>query len=202
VVYADPELEERAAALMKENGDLAAGKAALEAEVGRLTLRYVIQGHASGPVQAPPRPPDPPGHPAPVPVLAQGDTLDLELEGVGLQGPKGAQLALATVAARRASDQALLLRRLLTAPVTQLAVDEAIGGMPPAKAVRDWRLGGAVGVSEDGLRDGWRASAILARRVRLFGDDRLLFLEPTVGPKRLASGERAWTGSLSVGAIF
>jgi hypothetical protein len=145
VVAGDSELKAQATELLERNADLAAGKTAAEAEVGRLTLRYVIHGRVSGPIQAKSRPPDPSGATPPVPVLAQGDVIDLELEGVGLEGPRGAQLALATVAARRGSDGEILLRRLLTAPVTQVAVDETIGGAPPVRPGRSWRAGPIVG---------------------------------------------------------
>lgn len=201
-VAADAELERKAADLLRENADLRAGKAALEAEVGRLTLRYVVQGRVSGRVDAPPRPPDPPGAPASTPVLAQGDVLDLELEGVGLQGPRGAQLALATVAARRGSDGALLLRRLLTAPATQASVDEQLGGAPPAKPSRWWRAGPTLGVTEDGLRDGWRAGVAGTGRVRLFGEDREALVHVQAGPKRFMDGQRAASFGASVGVLW
>jgi hypothetical protein len=136
VAASDADLKAKAAALLRENTELREGKAALEAEVGRMTTRWVVQGKGSGKVNAKPRPQDPPGSPPAVPVLAQGDELQLELEAVGLQGPRGAPLALATVAARRGSDGALLLRTLLTAPATQAEVDEGIGGAPPAKPSR------------------------------------------------------------------
>jgi hypothetical protein len=119
-----------------------ARKAVPGAKVGGVT-RAAVEGAA----HASPRPGDPAGSPAMVPILADGDGLRLEVVDVRLEGPAGGRYAAGSQRAVRLSDGAELLARPWTAPVV-----DAVEVAPPAPAAkRDLRLGlvggGAAGAS-------------------------------------------------------
>lgn len=183
--------------------DLQAAVDAAQAEVGRLTVKYVIHAEASGKTRAvPPRP----GEPArlvetvssaedalPPVQLREGDGLRLVLDSAIVSGRRGAESVHGFQEAIRESDGASLLRVPFDVPVT-VALESSKAVCAEAAPARKWRAGPIGGMTTRG----WEIGGAYTRKVNVFGYEPETLVLGRGGPDR-AGGVQA---GVAVGVLF
>jgi hypothetical protein len=147
---------------LRGNAELQLSLARARKAVPGVKVRGVTTAAVEGAAHATPRPADPPGAKPPVPILADGDGLRLEVVDVRLQGPAGGRYAAGSQRAVRLSDGAELLAR----PWTAAVVDAVEVPQCPAAPRRDLRFGPELGGAAGGGGAAWDAGAQLLYRER------------------------------------
>lgn len=173
-----PVLDEEGERAKRENPALRAELDRAQKALGKLKLELLARART---VPAP----------AAVPVAA-GEPLELGADLALTRSPAGAHLLVGTLEARLASG-ALLVRQPFSAPVT-VALEAPRDAPREPASLRRWRVGPALGVSEDGPR----AGAVLAGRLRVFRWEPELIATAAAGPRR----EGGLGGVALVGVAF